>query len=102
MKLIKIKPALFEEVPLRSDLGKLHIEIVADDDIDCGILDDENYHLFVGADTEEDVKKLKWFEEVTKKQFTFAPPADSCCWLILWNAYSNKSVSVAYEIEPAE
>lgn len=101
MKLIKIKPGLFEEAIINPDLGKVFIQIEADNDIDCGIMDDVNYNLFLGADSEEDVSTLKWYEQVSAKKFTFIVPRNSFVWLVMWNAYSKKVVTVAYNIEAA-
>jgi hypothetical protein len=99
VKLVKIAPRLFEEVSLPSGAEPLNIEIAADDEIDAGIMDDENYRRFADADSDKGIKKAKWFEQVKSKKFVFQPPStDSFYWLILWNAYSNKPVSVAYAI----
>jgi hypothetical protein len=59
MKIVTVKPGLFEEVPLPSTLGSLRIEVASEKVIDCGVMDDDSYHLFVDADTDKGIKKAK-------------------------------------------
>jgi hypothetical protein len=100
MKLVKIEEGLFSEESLPGGRADSYsIEFTADAVIDVGILDDENYQRFVGADSDRGIKKLKWFAEVKNKKFIFEPPSPYVYyWLILWNCYSNKIVTVGYSV----
>jgi|ERR1044071_1720289 hypothetical protein len=97
MKMITVKSLLFEEILLPNEATSLRIEVAASDVIDCGVMDNDSYNLFVVADSDRNIKKAKWFEQIKSKTFTFQPEGNYY-WLILSNVYSSKAVSVAYSI----
>ena len=102
MRLIKVEPELFQEILLPTNLRGLTIEILAESTIVCGILDDENYQIFVNADSDTEIDKLAWVEETSRYLFSFTPSTNSHFWLILWNAYSDKPIVVVYSFVPIE
>jgi len=100
MRLIKVEPELFQEILLPTTVHGLTIEVLAESDIVCGILDDENYQIFIEADSDTGIDKVAWAEETSRNLFSFTPTTHSHCWLILWNAYSDKPIVVVYSIVP--
>jgi len=100
MRLIKVEPELFQEILLPTNFRGLTIEILAESNIVCGILDDENYQIFAEADSDTGIDKLAWAEDTSRHLFAFTPSTHSHHWLILWNAYSDKPIVVVYAIAP--
>ena len=96
MNIVKVDSYLFQEVNLHFSGGPLEISVVATAEIDCGIMDDENYRKFCDADSDKGIKKARWEEAKKSFKFTFEPSEQVDYWLIIYNAYSWMPVYAAY------
>ncbi len=98
MELVKVEPLMFYEVELPAGELPIRIEVRASAVIDCGIMNDENYRRFADSDTDIGIPKAVWYEERRSVGFTFDLGRYPDHWLILFNAYSDDPLFVAYAI----